>query len=192
MEWIIQKAVELGAARIVPVQTARSVARASGRDDKKQARWQKIADEAAGQCGRGYCPQWKRPFPSGPCWTAWIENRKRERGCCCMKEAGNPCPGWWVGDGSRLPVYRAGGRLRTGGGGGADRAGRPRRHPGQAYSPVRDRALGGAGRRAGPDGQYGLSSIIPIRSNKILSESAGEKFRRDSQAIINEENAETQ
>lgn len=62
MEWIIQKAVELGAARIVPVQTARSVARASGRDDKKQARWQKIADEAAGQCGRGILPAVEAPL----------------------------------------------------------------------------------------------------------------------------------
>ncbi len=174
MEWIIQKAVELGAARIVPVQTARSVARASGRDDKKQARWQKIADEAAGQCGRGYCPQWKRPFPSGPCWTAWIENRKRERGCCCMKEAGNPCPGWWVGDGSRLPVYRAGGRLRTGGGGGA-LTGRGARAAtlGKRILRCETAPLAALAVVLAPDGQYGLSSIIPIRSNKILSEAPG-------------------
>ena len=62
LEWIIQKAVELGAARIVPVQTARSVSRVSDRDAKKQARWQKIADEAAGQCGRGILPAVEAPL----------------------------------------------------------------------------------------------------------------------------------
>ncbi len=56
LEWIIQKAVELGVTRIVPVVTARSIAKASERDNKKTARLQKIADEAAGQSGRGILP----------------------------------------------------------------------------------------------------------------------------------------
>ena len=58
MEWIIQKAVELGVTRIVPVQMTRCVAVVNdkGRADKKIARWQKIADEAAGQSGRGILP----------------------------------------------------------------------------------------------------------------------------------------
>ena len=58
MDWIVQKAVELGAAEIVPFAAARSVSRLD--DDgarKKTARWQKIADEAAGQCQRGRLPQ---------------------------------------------------------------------------------------------------------------------------------------
>lgn len=53
MELVLQKAVELGAAKIVPVACERSVVRVAG--DKaaaKQARWQKIADAAAKQCGR--------------------------------------------------------------------------------------------------------------------------------------------
>ncbi|MCI8554387.1 MAG: 16S rRNA (uracil(1498)-N(3))-methyltransferase [Clostridiales bacterium] len=62
MEWIIQKAVELGVSRIVPVETARCVARLSGREEKKQARWQRIADEAAGQCGRGMLPPVHSPL----------------------------------------------------------------------------------------------------------------------------------
>lgn len=56
LELIVQKAVELGAARIVPVVTARSIAKPLEKADKKQARLQKIADEAAGQSGRGILP----------------------------------------------------------------------------------------------------------------------------------------
>ena len=53
MEIVLQKAVELGAAKIVPVACERSVVRLT--EDKaaaKTARWQKIADAAAKQCGR--------------------------------------------------------------------------------------------------------------------------------------------
>ena len=57
MDWIVQKAVELGVQRIVPVEMSRSVARLGVNDAKKQERWQRIADEAAGQCGRGIQPQ---------------------------------------------------------------------------------------------------------------------------------------
>ena len=62
LEWIIQKAVELGVVRIVPVVCARSIAKPSERDRKKAARWQKIADEAAGQSGRGILPQVEAPI----------------------------------------------------------------------------------------------------------------------------------
>ena len=62
MEWIIQKSVELGVARIVPFASSRSVVRldkAGG--EKKRERWQKIADAAAGQCGRGILPEISAP-----------------------------------------------------------------------------------------------------------------------------------
>ena len=61
MELIIQKAVELGVTAVVPVETARSVARIGDKSDKKRERWQKIADEAAGQCGRGILPAVEAP-----------------------------------------------------------------------------------------------------------------------------------
>lgn len=48
MDLIIQKATELGAARVVPVRTARSASGQQGRPE----RWEKIAQEAARQCGR--------------------------------------------------------------------------------------------------------------------------------------------
>ena len=58
LETIIEKAVELGAYRIVPVLTERSVARPDARAAaKKLERWQRHALEAAKQCGRGIIPQ---------------------------------------------------------------------------------------------------------------------------------------
>lgn len=56
MDFIIQKCVELGVDRIVPVESARCVAKIKD-DDKKRQRWQRIAEEAAKQCGRGKIPQ---------------------------------------------------------------------------------------------------------------------------------------
>ncbi len=61
MEWIIQKAVELGVTAIVPMTTRRCVARLDDKAEKKRARWQRIADEAAGQCGRGILPAVEPP-----------------------------------------------------------------------------------------------------------------------------------
>ncbi len=52
MDSIIQKAVELGVYEIVPVLSKRCVAKG-----EKIERWQKIASEAAKQCGRGIIPK---------------------------------------------------------------------------------------------------------------------------------------
>ncbi len=58
MENIVQKAVETGAVRIVPVMTARCVSKPDEKSSvKKIVRWQKIAEEAAKQSGRGIIPQ---------------------------------------------------------------------------------------------------------------------------------------
>ncbi len=53
MELITQKAVELGADRVVPVAMSRCVVQLNQKDGaKKQERWQKIAREACKQSGR--------------------------------------------------------------------------------------------------------------------------------------------
>ena len=58
MEWIIQKSVELGIARIVPVIMSRCVVKLNEHDSvKKQERWQKIAREAGKQSGRCRIPE---------------------------------------------------------------------------------------------------------------------------------------
>ncbi len=57
LEWIVQKATELGVDRILPVEMARSVARRTDKDEKKRERLQRIALEAAKQAGRAHVPQ---------------------------------------------------------------------------------------------------------------------------------------
>lgn len=58
MELIIQKAVELGANEITPVQMKRCVAKIDEKSEgKKIARWQKISETAAKQCGRDIIPK---------------------------------------------------------------------------------------------------------------------------------------
>lgn len=58
MDWIVQKAVELGVGRIVPVLTRRCISRPDARSlERKVERWNRIAKEAAKQCGRGRSPQ---------------------------------------------------------------------------------------------------------------------------------------
>ncbi len=58
MDFIIQKAVEMGASSIVPVAMEHSVVRLEGaKADKKVERWQKIAEAAAKQSKRDIIPQ---------------------------------------------------------------------------------------------------------------------------------------
>ncbi len=58
MDTIVQKSVELGVERIVPVLSCRSISRPDEKAAvKKRERWQKIAREAAMQAGRGKIPQ---------------------------------------------------------------------------------------------------------------------------------------
>lgn len=58
MEWIAQKSVEAGVTRLVPMMTERCISRPDGKAMvKKGERWQKIAEEAAKQCGRGMIPE---------------------------------------------------------------------------------------------------------------------------------------
>lgn len=57
MDWLIEKATELGAASIQPLMTERSVLRLSGeRAEKKLAHWQAAAVAACEQCGRNRLP----------------------------------------------------------------------------------------------------------------------------------------
>ena len=55
MDFIVQKAVELGVHAIIPYLSRNCVSRPD-RTDKKVERWRKIALEAAKQCGRGCLP----------------------------------------------------------------------------------------------------------------------------------------
>ena len=57
MDWLVEKATELGVHRITPLMTERSVVRLTGeRAEKKQAHWQAVAASASEQCGRNRVP----------------------------------------------------------------------------------------------------------------------------------------
>lgn len=57
MDWVVQKAVELGVAAIQPVTMARSVARLdASRAAKREMHWRSIAISACEQCGRNRIP----------------------------------------------------------------------------------------------------------------------------------------
>jgi 16S rRNA (uracil1498-N3)-methyltransferase len=57
MDWLVEKAAELGAASIRPLVAERSVLRLAGeRALKKQAHWQAVAVAACEQCGRNRVP----------------------------------------------------------------------------------------------------------------------------------------
>jgi 16S rRNA (uracil1498-N3)-methyltransferase len=61
-EWALQKAVELGVRRVVPVRFARSLP-ADRADARKLERWAKIVREAAEQSCRGVLPAVAEPLP---------------------------------------------------------------------------------------------------------------------------------
>ena len=57
MDWLVEKATELGVASIQPLMTERTVLRLGGeRAEKKRAHWQGIAIAACEQCGRNRVP----------------------------------------------------------------------------------------------------------------------------------------
>ena len=56
MDWIAQKATELGVSNIVPLVTERTIVKIKD-EEARRTRWQKICREAAMQCGRPDIPQ---------------------------------------------------------------------------------------------------------------------------------------
>jgi 16S rRNA (uracil1498-N3)-methyltransferase len=57
MDWLVEKATELGVAAIQPLMTAHGVLRLAGeRAEKKRAHWEAIAIAACEQCGRNRVP----------------------------------------------------------------------------------------------------------------------------------------
>ncbi len=64
MDWVVQKATELGVVRIVPVQTARSVVRLNPeRGQQRHRHWLGVATSACEQCGRSSLPEVVMPQP---------------------------------------------------------------------------------------------------------------------------------
>ncbi|MGF1655442.1 MAG: 16S rRNA (uracil(1498)-N(3))-methyltransferase [Verrucomicrobiales bacterium] len=63
MDWIIEKATELGAARVVPLISDRTIVRLDAEEAaSKQAKWQQTSIEAAKQCGQSHLPEISAPM----------------------------------------------------------------------------------------------------------------------------------
>src|SRR5206468_1309963 len=105
MDWIVEKAVELGVAGIVPLAAQRSVVRLSSeRADKRLAHWQAVVVSAAEQCGRNRLAdvapvpcRWARACcaPRPPAWRRWPSWRRAgagSRSCPFILEAKKTAP----------------------------------------------------------------------------------------------------
>jgi 16S rRNA (uracil1498-N3)-methyltransferase len=95
MDYVVEKATELGASAIQPLLSQRSVLRlAADRADKRRAHWQAVAIAACEQCGRNRVPRVQAPLPL----AAWLG------------ALGPPAPHdsrWLLGWHDPLPLARA-------------------------------------------------------------------------------------
>jgi len=78
-DWLVEKATELGAARLIPVMTQRTVA-----ERVKLERLESIAIEAAEQCGRTILPELAEPLSL----ARFLEQREASRTLFFANEAG--------------------------------------------------------------------------------------------------------
>jgi 16S rRNA (uracil1498-N3)-methyltransferase len=92
MDWLVEKAVELGVASIQPLMTQRTVLRLSGdRAAKKQSHWQSIAIAACEQCGGNRVPVVHTVMN----FDAWLEqNHKLHRAVLSLQEGGVALKKW--------------------------------------------------------------------------------------------------
>lgn len=73
MELIVQKAVELGVAEIIPLLTERTIVKA---EVKHREKWQRIALEACKQCGQNWLPKVHEPTT----FKKWISENPSQQG----------------------------------------------------------------------------------------------------------------
>ena len=95
MDWLVEKATELGVARIAPLHTQHGVLRLAGeRAAKKQAHWRAIAQAACEQCGRNRVPVVEpvRDF------AAFLREAQGGRVVLSLAEGGAPAPQALGGD----------------------------------------------------------------------------------------------
>jgi len=91
MDWIIEKAVELGATGVQPLAAQRCVVRlAAERAQKKLQHWQGVAVSAAEQCGRNRVPQ----IADIADYTTWIARQDMHRRILLTPRADMPLTDW--------------------------------------------------------------------------------------------------
>jgi len=79
MDWLVEKATELGVASLQPLATARAVLKLQPeRAQKKQAHWQSVAESACEQCGRNRVPL-IHPVADVAGWLARVRSEPHAR-----------------------------------------------------------------------------------------------------------------
>jgi len=105
MDAVVQKATELGAARILAIRTDRSEVRVDGeRAERRSQRWRRIVVEAAKQCERAWIPDVAN-MPSveavldaaGVAWIAFVERDGEPPHAALTELRGAPSIGVLVG-----------------------------------------------------------------------------------------------
>ena len=91
MDWLVEKATELGVARIQPLLTERCVLRLKGeRAEKKVAHWQAVVEAACEQSGRNRVPQ-VAPVRELPAWLATL-SADGDRWVLSLRDGVRPAP----------------------------------------------------------------------------------------------------
>ena len=97
MDFVVQKAVELGAAKVQPLESGNCVARYDGKKaEARRERWQRIADEAAKQCGRTALLEVASIVP----FSDWLAARPDEGGAAffCYEAEERKTLGAWLAE----------------------------------------------------------------------------------------------
>jgi 16S rRNA (uracil1498-N3)-methyltransferase len=107
LDAVVRDATELGATRVVAVQTARTIVRLSGegraeRGQERLARWRRIAAEAARQCGRADAPDVEGPLD----WASALASAGDDRALklCLWEHATAPIGPLLRGLGAETPL----------------------------------------------------------------------------------------
>jgi 16S rRNA (uracil1498-N3)-methyltransferase len=103
LDAIVRDATELGASRIVPALSERTVRRPA-EDSASVARWQRIAVQAARQCGRGDPPHVEPPTALGEALVRHAPSSSGAVGLCLHPGAAEPAGRALVGLGASEPV----------------------------------------------------------------------------------------
>lgn len=91
MDWVIEKSVELGVARMIPIAAQRSVLQLSGpRLEKRMLHWHKIIESASEQCGRNRLMKIESPLSLEKALT----QHKTENRLLCDPDGGEQFNAW--------------------------------------------------------------------------------------------------
>ena len=106
MDWLVEKATELGVGSIQPLMTERSVLRLSGeRAEKKRLHWQGIAVAACEQCGRNRVPLIRPPAS----FSDWLKiQNKTDELCLLLSLQADPQPLMKALGANRLMTFLSG------------------------------------------------------------------------------------